>query len=140
MWPRSQVGGLILPLHFSLLNLWSCNAGIASYSVMLKSTASVNPEIFLIWFSRLVPKTEVQPTINFVCVLIPLLYPGLSVCYVTNINFLSKQDPVSFHKLVLSHILAVLPAPDRSQLHFGAICSGNMIYILCYMQHVLVSV
>ena len=57
------------------------------------------------------------------------LYPGLSGYYVTSVNLLSQQNAVSFHKLVLSHIVVVLPAPSRSQLLFGTTCSGTTIYI-----------
>jgi hypothetical protein len=65
------------------------------------------------------------------------LIHGISGCYAATTNFLSKQDTLSFQKLVLHHALVALQATSES--HFK-ICSfivnliSNVSYVLQQLQ------
>lgn len=126
-----RVDGNYSSVRFSAAVIFHFRSCDCSWDVMVQGRPSVSYWLICNLAFETSSRTESAVNNKFVCVVIPF-HPGLSGCYVTNTNFLSKQDPASFHNLVLSHILVALPAPDRSQLHFGTICSGNMIYILLY--------
>jgi len=58
--PEAGLADWYFHWFFSIKPLELFNACIASHSVRLKSAASVNPEILIIWLLRLVPRQKVS--------------------------------------------------------------------------------
>jgi hypothetical protein len=79
------------------------------------------------------PKTRSSLTVTF-CMRLDSMTAGLSGYDITSMNYLSKQDSFSFHKLVLSNTLMALPAPGRSHHLLCAICRGtvNSVPVVLY--------
>jgi hypothetical protein len=86
--------------------------------------------LLIIWHLKLLPRPDVLLTVTYGACTDSMPYLGLSGCYVTMTNFLSKQETLSFHMLVLYHNLVVSQATGRSYHLYGAI---QIPFLLCYM-------